>query len=189
MSVTRGFGFINIISKGHGTNNYQTVSLTILPQKQILTYELKDKINHLKVNKTNLHSGGHTNGAVLDFAVTLWSLFITCKQDIYNYVPATSHVPAAPLLQLQFMVHIMLFPTLKAVYFYIITSSSMCAVSITAIFCCSPMLFTFLLNVFEMAPVAPVITAFGFVFHIPHALHFPCIRSLHFKIFWASFVI
>jgi len=120
------------------------------------------------------HSGGHINGAVLDFTFILWSLFITCKHGIYNYAPAASHVPAAPFLQLQFMVYITLFPMLKAPYFYISTFRRMCAVSIMVILCCSSMLFTLFLNVFDMVPVAPLITGIGFVF----TFHMRCISTV-----------
>ena len=113
----------------------------------------------------------HRATAHLQLNILLLLLLITCKQGIYNYVPATSHVPAAPLLHLQFMVHIMLFPMLKAPYLYISTSRSMCAVSIMAIFRCSSMPFTFFLNVFEMVPVAPLITGIGIVF----TFHMRCI--------------
>ena len=36
------------------------------------------------------------------------------------------------------------------------------------------MLLTYFLNVFEIVPVAPIITGITFVFYIPHALYFYC---------------
>ena len=70
----------------------------------------------------------------------------------------------------------------------------MCAVPSMAVFCgsltsCFPgMLLTYFLNVFEIVPVAPVITGITYVF----TFHMRCIsivRSLYFRIFSASFLI
>ena len=51
---------------------------------------------------------------------------------IYNCIPETNHVPAVysvtTVLYLQFTLHIMLFPMLNVMYFYISTSHSMCPV-------------------------------------------------------------
>jgi hypothetical protein len=56
------------------------------------------------------------------------STFVVLMQGIYNYVPQTHHVSmvctAAALLQVQFMVHVMFFPILNVLHFYIITSHS-----------------------------------------------------------------
>jgi len=53
-------------------------------------------------------------------------------QCIYNYIPETNRVSRiysfAAILYLQFMVHVMLFPMLNVLYFYISTFRSMCAV-------------------------------------------------------------
>ena len=116
-------------------------------------------------------AAAHLQLNILLLLLLLLLLLITCKQGIYNYVPATSHVPAAPLLHLQFVVHITPFPMLNAPHLYISTSRSMCAVSIMAIFWCSSMPFTFFLNVFEMVPFSPPITGIGIVF----TFHMCCI--------------
>ena len=67
----------------------------------------------------------------------------------------------------------------------------MCAVPNMAVFCSSltswfpGMLLTYFLNVFEIVPVAPLITGITFVF----TFHMRCIsivRSLYFRIFSAS---
>ena len=96
------------------------------------------------------------------------------------------------ILLFLFMVLISLVSVLNLLYFYISTFRSMCAVVNMAVFCSSltswfpGMLLTYFLNVFEIAPVAPVITGITFVF----TFHMRCIsivRSLYFKIFSASF--
>ena len=68
---------------------------------------------------------------------------ITFIQSIYNYIPKTNHVStvhsATPVLQLQFMLHVMLFPMLNVLYLYlylyISTLHSQCAVPNMAVFC------------------------------------------------------
>jgi len=46
----------------------------------------------------------------------------TFMQGIYNYIPETNHVSRvysdATVLYLQFVLHVMLFPTLNALYYY-----------------------------------------------------------------------
>jgi len=46
-------------------------------------------------------------------------------QGIYNHIPETHHVPRvyniADILYLQFVIHVMLFPMLIVLYFYIST--------------------------------------------------------------------
>ena len=87
-----------------------------------------------------------------------------------------------------------LVPVLNLLYFYISTFRSMCAVPNMAVFCSSltswfpGMLLTYFPNVFQIVPVAPIITGTTYVF----TLHTRCIsivRSLYFKIFSASFLI
>ena len=50
-------------------------------------------------------------------------LFITCMKGIYIYIPETNHVSGvysvAAVLYLQFMVHVILFPMLNVLSFYI----------------------------------------------------------------------
>ena len=86
------------------------------------------------------------------------------------------------------MVLISLVSVLNLLYFYISTFRSMCAVPKKAVFCSnltswfSGMLFTYFLNVFQIVPVAPIITGITIVF----TFHMRCIsilRSLHFRIF------
>ena len=67
------------------------------------------------------------------------------------------------------MVHVMLFPMFNALYIYISTSRSTCAVSSMAVLCsCLMSCFTCMvlrcvLNDFEMVPVAPIVTGIIFV--------------------------
>jgi len=94
-------------------------------------------------------------------------------QGIYTYIPETHYVSreysVAAILLLLFMVLISLVSVLNLLYFYISTFRSMCAVSNVAVFCssltpCFPvMLFTYFLNDFEIAPVAPIITGIIYV--------------------------
>ena len=55
---------------------------------------------------------------------------ITRYNSIYSHVPQTHHVfrvrTVAAILQLQFTLHIMLFPMLNVLLFHIITSRSVC---------------------------------------------------------------
>jgi len=92
------------------------------------------------------------------------------------------------------MVPLCLVPALVLLFFYVCTFRSMCAVPNMAVFCSSltsgfpGMLLTYFLNDLEMVPVAPIITGITLVF----TFHMRCIyivRSLHFKIFSASFLI
>ena len=61
--------------------------------------------------------------------------------DSYSYVPETNHVSrvcsVAPILCLQRMARVMLFPMLIFLYFYISTSGSTCTVPSMAVFCSS----------------------------------------------------
>jgi hypothetical protein len=65
-------------------------------------------------------------------------LFIAFMPGIYNYIPETNHVGRvysfAAILYLQFVLHVMLFPTLIALYLDIGTSRSMCAVPNIAVY-------------------------------------------------------
>ena len=49
---------------------------------------------------------------------------------MHNYIPETNHVArvyiVAAILSLQFMAHVMLFPRLNVLYFYISTSRCVC---------------------------------------------------------------
>jgi hypothetical protein len=119
-------------------------------------------------------------------------------QGILTHIPETNHVPreytVAVILSFLFMVPLSLVPSSALLCFYISTFRSMCAVPNMAVFCSSRtswfpgMLLTCFLNDFEMVPVAPIITCITFAF----TFHMRCIsivRSLYFKIFWASFLI
>ena len=115
-----------------------------------------------------------------------------------TYIPQTNYVPrkhgVAAILLFLFMVLISLVSVLNLSYFYISTFRSMCAVPNIVVFCSSltswfpGMLLTYFLNVFEIVPVAPIITGITFVF----TFHMRCIsivKSLYFKTFSASFLI
>jgi len=105
-------------------------------------------------------------------------------QGIYNYIPETNYIygiySVAAVLYLQFVLHVMLHPMLNGLYFYISTFRSKCAVPSMAvscrylISCFSGMLFRYLLNDFEIVPVALIITGVAFAFSLPHALNFCC---------------
>ena len=108
-------------------------------------------------------------------------------QGIYTHIPDTNYVPrecsVAAVLLLLFMVLISLVSVLNLLYFYISTFRRMCAVPNMAVFCSSltswfpGVLLTCFLNVFEIVPVAPIITGITFVF----TFHLRCIsivRSL-----------
>ena len=119
-------------------------------------------------------------------------------QGIYTHIPETNYVPRehgiAAILLFLFMVLISLVSVLNVLYFYISTFRSMCAVSNMAVFCSSltswfpGMLLTYFLNVFEIVPVAPIITGITFVF----TFHMRCIsivRSLYFRLSSASLLL
>ena len=84
------------------------------------------------------------------------------------------------MLLLLFMVLILLVSVLNLLYFYISTFRSMCAVPNMAVFCSFlssyflGMLFTYILNDFEIVPAVTIITGTTFLFYIPHALYFYC---------------
>ena len=119
-------------------------------------------------------------------------------QGIYTHIPETNYVPrehgVAAILLFLFMVLISLLAVLNLLYFYISAFRRMCAVPSMAVFCSSltswfpGMLLTYFLNVFEIVPVATIITGITFVF----TFHMRCIsivRSLYFRLFSASFLI
>ena len=93
-------------------------------------------------------------------------------ESIYTYIPETNYVPreytVAAILFLLFMVLTSLVSVLNLLYFYISTFRSMCAVPSMAVFCSSltswfpGMSLTYFLNVFEIVPVAPIITGIFF---------------------------
>ena len=123
-------------------------------------------------------------------------IIISFMQGIY--IPETNYVPreysVVAILLLLFMVFISLVPLLTLLYFYISTFRSMCAVPNMTVFCssftsCFPgMLLTYFLNDFEIVPVAPIITGTTFVFTF-HTHCISIVRSLHFRILSASFLI
>jgi len=125
-------------------------------------------------------------------------IIISFLQAIYTYIPETNYAPTeysvAAILLLLFMVLISLVSVLDLLHFYISTFRSMCAVPNMAVFCSSltswfpNMLLTYFLNDFEIVPVAPIITGITFVFTF-HMLCISIVRSLHFRIFSASFLI
>ena len=98
------------------------------------------------------------------------------------------------LLSIRCMVRIFLVPALVLIVFYVSTLRRMCAVPNMAVFCNSltswlpGMLPTYLLNDFEMVPVALFITGITVVFTF-HIRRISIVRSLYFKIFSASFLI
>ena len=71
-----------------------------------------------------------------------------------------------------FLVHVTLFATLNLVYFYTSTFHSMCAVPSMAVFCSSLIswflvtLLRYVLNDFEMVPVAPIVYWYHICFYI-----------------------
>ena len=107
-------------------------------------------------------------------------------QGIYAYIPETNYVPwecsVAAILLFLFMVLISLLSVSNLLYFYISTFRSMCAVPNMAVFCSCltswfpGMLFTYFLNIFEIAPVAPITTGITFV----STFHMGCISIIRF---------
>jgi hypothetical protein len=97
-------------------------------------------------------------------------------------MPETNHdfvlYNVAAILWLQFVVHVMLFPMLNVLYFYVSTFRSTRVVPNMAVVCNSlllrsPSIFLrYLRNNYGMVLPAPVITGITFVFHtrIPHEI-------------------
>ena len=102
-----------------------------------------------------------------------------------NHVSRAYNVPA--ILQFQFMPHVMLFPMLNVLYFYISTYRSLCTAPSMAVFCnslilCFPSLsLRFFLNNFEIVPVAPFTYIYIFV------CVYVCVRARGFKTFGDAF--
>ena len=100
-------------------------------------------------------------------------IIISFMQGIYTHIPETNYVPreysVAAILLFLFMVLISLVSVLNLLYFYISNFRSTCAVPNMAVFCSfltswfPVMLLTYFLNVFEIVPVAPIITGINFV--------------------------
>ena len=89
-------------------------------------------------------------------------IIISFMQCIYTHIPETNYVPreygVATILLFLFMVLISLVSVLNLLYFY---TSTFCS-SLTSWF--PSMLLMYFLNVFEIVPVAPIITGITFVF-------------------------
>ena len=114
---------------------------------------------------------------------------------IYNFTPQTHRVSiaytGATVLWLQFLAHLMFFPTFVS-HFYVGTFRTMCAVpriallSSSLILCFLVTLLRYFLNNFLMIPVAPIITGITCAF----TFHMRCIYiviSSYFRIFLSSF--
>jgi hypothetical protein len=124
---------------------------------------------------------------LLLFAAAAIIIIISFMQGIYTYIPETNCVPreysVAAILLFLFMVHTSLAPVLDLLHFYISTFRSMCAVPNMAVLCSSltswipGTLLRYLLNDFEMVPVAPIITGIKFVF----MFHMHCISVVRSK--------
>ena len=90
---------------------------------------------------TSTHPLGHTGPVTASLYLLLLLLFITSMQDIYSHIAETNHVPtlynAAAILLLQYMTHIMLFPTIKLLHR---TSAlpAVCAQCPVCLFCSVP---------------------------------------------------
>ena len=109
---------------------------------------------------------------------------------IYTYIPDTNYVPreysVAAILLFLFMVLISLVSVFNLLYFYVSTFRSMRAVPNMAVFCSSltswfpGMLLTYFLNVFEIVPVAPIITGIIIIIIIIglHIDIYKCPRSI-----------
>ena len=74
-------------------------------------------------------------------------------------------------LWLQFLVHVMQFPVINVLYFYISASWSVCTVPNMTVFCssfmsCFPGVFRYFLNDFDIVPVVPYYYWYHFCFCI-----------------------
>jgi hypothetical protein len=119
---------------------------------------------------------------------------------IYNYISETNHVSRVFVLCCSWSVFTIcvtcnVISSVKCVlHFYISIFWNMCAVPIMAVFCYSlisrfpGMLLRHCLSDFEMIPVAPINIGITFAFTF-HMRWISIMRSLHIKIFSASFLI
>ena len=135
---------------------------------------------------------------IIIIIIIIFIINISFMQGTYTHIPETNYVPrehgVAAILLSPLMVLILLLAVLNLLYFYISTFRSMCAVPNMALFCSSltswfpGMLLTYFLHVFEIVPVAPIITGITFVFTF-HMRSISIVRSLYFRIFQAAFLI
>ena len=92
-------------------------------------------------NSTGLAKNAHLRPLLLLLlllvvvVVVVVVVVISFMQGIYNYIPETKHVAKAAIVWLPFIVHLMLFPMLNLLYYYISISRSMRSVSNMAVFC------------------------------------------------------
>jgi hypothetical protein len=81
--------------------------------------------------------------AYKDILLLILLFIITLIQDIYNYLPETNHdcrvYNVVGIVWLQYTVHVMLFPEINVLYFYISNFRNMFAVPNMAVFCSSLM--------------------------------------------------
>ena len=122
-------------------------------------------------------------------------IIISFMQGIYTYIPETNYVPkeysVAAILLFLFMVLISLVSVLNLLYFYISTFRIMCAVPNMAVFGSSltswfpGTLLTYFLNVFEIVPVAPIITGITFFF----TYHMRCISIYYYYYIIVMFIV
>ena len=114
-----------------------------------------------------------------------------CYSNIYATINAIPHVAA--MLASQFMLHVMLFPTLHVLYLYISTFPILCAAPNEAV-CCSSLISCFPVRCLVILWMtlrwfqSPLLLLVSLCLHIPHALYF-CCTVFMFRIFSAPFKI
>ena len=110
--------------------------------------------------------------------ILLLLLFISLTQGICNWIPeanpASRVCSFAGVLYLKFMLHVLLFPMINAMYFHLSTFRSMCPVPNMAVFyislisCFTAMLLGYFPNDFGMVTISTIITGiiYFLTFHI-----------------------
>ena len=98
------------------------------------------------------------------------------------------------VLYLQFTLHVLLFPVLNVLYFYVSTQQRMCAVPSMAVFCssliscCLSRCSCILWMILKWCQLPHIITGITFVFTF-HVCFISVVRSLYFRIYSSSFLI
>ena len=113
---------------------------------------------------------------LLNEQVWIWYIIIIIYHFNYNLIPEINHVSRVPsvvaILWLQFMVHVMQFPVINVLYFYISSLQRVCTVPNMTLFCrsimsCFPgILLRYFLNDFEIVPVVPYYYWYHFCFYL-----------------------
>ena len=132
----------------------------------------------------------------LNFESIIVIIIITSMHCIYNYIPETNHVPTAyavaAILLLQYMIHIMQFPTINPLYSTPVLPAVCAVPSVAVLFSsgtsCFPVtLLKYCLSDFVWVPVAPIVSGISLLYI--HLVIYIYYKVFIIRVFSAAFLI